>query len=569
MESGTLTLGFTSDGNGTSGLGDTALASQTVTVNVIVDHYAVALLQKPSGVGVFTNTGANSYTLDLGDVLQGSSGLAADLRVLNAAAGRADLLGGSFTVSNPSGAFVNTGISAFSGLSSGTGDNAPVITLSTSTHGSFTEIITIKTAGSNSSGYNGALAPITLTVTGVVAGIYTLTTGVDTISAGTGNDLFIAASNTLSAGDRINGGLGTNTLELSGGGAFNLGLPAVVVNLQIIEAQEASGANVQTLTLCDGFSGTVKVAAGGKGSSITIIGAVNSAKINLGDGNDVVSVGAKAEVITGGGGNNIFNVTANTIGATINGGSGSNRLVVSGGGTVTMTSTITGVKNVALNDTGVTGTIFVASSTADLAITGGTGNDTITVDAATQSVATGTGSSVVKASIADAGALVTTLGTATLSLTTAGTATLNAQDTAITVDMISGTSLTLSTLGFITADGATGNDTIIARAANQTLEGGLNDVLTGSAAFGDIFAGTIGQLNGDVIKKFGGSDVIDVTNMSAAKVTALSWTQGTGSGMLAITDGTHSVSLTLDGSYGKAEFSFASDGGTGTLISFV
>jgi hypothetical protein len=567
--SGTATLGLTSDGAGTSGLGTTALPSQMVTLGATVDNYAVASLKQVSGSGTLTASGS-SYTLNLGSVLQGAAALSADLEVLNGATGLADLLGGSFTVTTASTAITNTGLTAFSGLGAGGADTAPVVKLATTTAGTFSEKITIAAAGSNASGYSGALTPITLTVTGIVAQTYTLTTGVDTISAGAGNDLVLATNATLNAGDSINGGGGTNTLKLSGGGTFDLSQPTTLTNVQLVTAQEASGAAAQTVILRNGYTGTITAVSGAAGSGITIIGAADSAVIDLGTGNDTVTVGASTETIKGGGGNNTFNVTAATIGAKIAGGTGTNTLAVSGGGTVTMGTSITAVTKVALNDAGVTGTTFTANATSGLAITGGAGTDTITLGAAKQSVAAGTGTTLVKGVIADAGDLVTTAGTTTFELTTGGTGTLNAGDGGITVKLDAATNLGLGTAAFITAMGAAaGKDTLTAGGANQTLESlGGSDTLVGSAAFGDTFLGTAAGFTGDVIKNFGGSDVIDFTDIMAATFKALTYTGTATSGKLVVTDGSHSGSVTLAGSYTKASFVVGTDAHGGTLISF-
>jgi hypothetical protein len=123
-------------------------------------------------------------------------------------------------------------------------------------------------------------------------------------------------------------------------------------------------------------------------------------------------------------------------------------------------------------------------------------------------------------------------------------------------------------LGFIIADGSVGSSTITALVANQTLLGGTGDTLVGATAFGDLFKGTSVLLNGDTIKNFGGSDQIDLTDVTESKVTGLTYTPGSGSGVLGITDGTHSASLTFTGTYTKADFGFKTDGAGGTLIIF-
>jgi Ca2+-binding RTX toxin-like protein len=130
------------------------------------------------------------------------------------------------------------------------------------------------------------------------------------------------------------------------------------------------------------------VASGsGTGSGITIYGAQDSSTINLGSGTDTVTLGSAAETVNGGSGNEIFNVNATTIGATIAGGSGSNTLNVTNGGTAVMGANITGVETVVL----AAATNFTANN-LDLTITGH-GNDTIRAGSGTDTI-TGAASSV-------------------------------------------------------------------------------------------------------------------------------------------------------------------------------
>jgi hypothetical protein len=149
-----------------SDLPDLLLCDVPISFSGTVDNYATAAIEEMSGGGTFTQSGS-VYTLNLGTVEIGTAAPTVDLGVLNAASGLADLLSGSFGASGAS-AFTNTGLSGFSGLGAGQADTAPSIILSTATAGMFTESITLNSAGSNSSGYSGTLAPETLTVTGVV-----------------------------------------------------------------------------------------------------------------------------------------------------------------------------------------------------------------------------------------------------------------------------------------------------------------------------------------------------------------------------------------------------------------
>ena len=100
--------------------------------------------------------------------------------------------------------------------------------------------------------------------------------------------------------------------------------------------------------------------------TITVIGAANSAVINLASGNDVVSMGA-GETLNGGSGNDTIMVTAATIGDVINGGSGRSTLQFGGGGSATLGSTITNIAELQLK-AAATAYDAVANSIAGLTV---------------------------------------------------------------------------------------------------------------------------------------------------------------------------------------------------------
>jgi hypothetical protein len=232
---------------------------------------------------------------------------------------------------------------------------------------------------------------------------YTLTTGVDIISGGPGVNTIVALTNTLSTGDEINAGSGgNNTLDLSGAGTFNLSLPTTLSGIQTIDAQEGrpaygtSASQVQTIVLRSGMDGvTVDVTAAAASSNpkvptISITGGNDNAVIDLASGNDTVTVGSDAETVNGGSGVDAIYVTAATIGANINGGSsGKSLLEITGGGTMTMGSSITQI-----------GTLLLVSSSAAYNITANsiqfltvddasTGTDTIAAGGANQTLTGG------------------------------------------------------------------------------------------------------------------------------------------------------------------------------------
>ena len=224
-----------------------------------------------------------------------------------------------------------------------------------------------------------------------------------------------------------------------------------------------------------------------------------------------------------------------------------------------------------------------ASLAGDVAVTTPDGNggtdvelaqaSTITLTSADQTVTVGAdaGAVTIVATSSLAGALMVGNNPATteLAITGSGTIKLNAADTGLTVQLqAASTVLTLSKMAFVTADGSSGSDTITAGAANQTLIGGAGDKLIGYSGFGDSFMGTAVALDGDIIKDFGGSDVIYLTDVDESSV-SLKYSGSTTAGKLTVSDGVHTAAIDLTAGTGFSLSAFTpSADGTGTLISF-
>jgi hypothetical protein len=194
---GSLTVDLKTEGDdvvngsgnvGSDGFGETDLGNSTGQISISIDNYAVAALEKTSGVGSLTQTGTNAYTLNFGTVAEGSGYLTAGFGVLNnAPIGQlSDLLSGHFVVAgNSGGAFLQGALAEFGNLSAGQSDTAPQIAFNTSVAGQFTETITLDATGSNGAGYSGALAPVTLTIVGQVAPA-TVTAPTESVEVGAG-----------------------------------------------------------------------------------------------------------------------------------------------------------------------------------------------------------------------------------------------------------------------------------------------------------------------------------------------------------------------------------------------
>jgi Ca2+-binding RTX toxin-like protein len=217
---------------------------------------------------------------------------------------------------------------------------------------------------------------------------FTLTTGVDHVTGGAANDVVQGTALTLTKGDVIDGGGGTNTLALQGGGTFKLTGPKTLANMQLVTATEGAGADEPVILLRPLQNITLNVASGTEaGGGVKITGANDASVINLGGGVDTVTLGSATETVHGGGGPDTFAVTSATIGATIDGGTGASVLVLTDSGPAVMGANITNVHKVTLK----LASTFTANATPQLTVTGSAGNDTITAGGASQTLTGGAG----------------------------------------------------------------------------------------------------------------------------------------------------------------------------------
>ncbi len=473
-------------GNSTVTVTDTTLSGGAVTIsdNVSGNNSVSAAGDTSASTGktltYIARTGTDHFT----------GGFENDVvRVSAAAVGGDTLTGGSGAntlVLTTAGAVSLGGVSKFGTINLAAGNNTVTVTDTTLSGGS------VAVHGGASGNNSISAAGNTAASTGKSLTDY-LGTGTDSFTGGFENDTIVTVNVALNAADLINGGSGSNTLMLSGGGLFNLGALKALTNIQTVNAAEGQAAGggvpngVQIVTLRAGLDVTVNVASGTPNpldpnpETITINGAANNDVINLGNGTDTVVIGGTGETVNAGNGTALVSATAAFAGALVNGGSG----------------------------------------------------------------------------------------TTNLKITTGGTATLNASDSHLNVNLTFATNLTLSKMSFITAVGSTGNDTISALAQGQTLTGGGGkDTLNGFSGFGDVFSDTSAHLNTTTIGNFGGSDLIDLTDMNPNTIQPLAYNTSTQT--LTVADGTHTSNIKFLGSYTLSDFQIGgSDGHTGTLIKFV
>ena len=248
----TVTTGFTITDSDTTALTATDTITSVIATDVAVPPtitgtkagQAITDLQTITPFTGVTIGDANfSQTETVTVTLSAANGTLTDL---NAATDGSTNIGGVYTIAGSASA-VTTALDAlvFTPTQNQVASGQSVTT-------SFT--ITDKdTAGQTAT--NNAASVI---ATEVIGQTFTLTTGKDTV--GSTVNTVIARTNTLTASDKITAAP-DSTLELVGGGSFNLALPATLTGIEFITAQEGEGATAQTVTLRAGLNATVNVAS--------------------------------------------------------------------------------------------------------------------------------------------------------------------------------------------------------------------------------------------------------------------------------------------------------------------
>ena len=202
----------------------------------------------------------------------------------------------------------------------------------------------------------------------------------------------LEADGPLNSADSLIGAAGaTNSLNLLGGGTFDLSALKALSDFGVINVSEALGGT--RLVLRSGLNASVDVfnQTGVAGASINVIGAVgDSSTITLGDGTDTVVVRSATETVIGGSGADTYLITASTAGATITGGAGSNTLRIAGGGSVALGDSITGMQTVRL----IQPTDLSLNSMQFVRAIGRGGADTLTAGGVNQTLTGGGGGDV-------------------------------------------------------------------------------------------------------------------------------------------------------------------------------
>lgn len=270
----------------------------------------------------------------------------------------------------------------------------------------------LATVNSTATGLTAVAGAATAVATAVAVGgnagaTFTLTSGVDNLVGDGGNNTFIAGSQagqaTLTAGDQINGGAGTDTLKIFNDAANNTAnfALATVTNVENVEAtMSATGqkldvsanADVKKATLVNGFDGEVTLglaqqagitgAVNTTGAAATFVfknaaGLADTATLNLTGANTATSGVKIAAVET----LNVVATGANVLGSFA---TDATKLVITGAGSVSATLTAASaaasvVKTI--DASAATGNLTIDNKSAAAAIESiktGSGNDTYT-----------------------------------------------------------------------------------------------------------------------------------------------------------------------------------------------
>ena len=342
-------------------------------------------------------------------------------------------------------------------------------------------------------------ATVVATVDAVVAGsipstTFTLTTGVDSIVGGSGNDIFNAASvgtaASLSALDSIDGGAGKDTLNITDTNAI-VNVPSA--SIKNVETAVVTSASTITGLDTSGWTGLTSLTAAGIGAVSVTAATTTGVSINATAAVDVIGGGAALSVTTGAAAITVNNAAANAFtSATIVGGSTVDIVDHSGasaavGSTLTKPSISGNTGAVNLTGKGITSVTYAntnqnltitnatAAHTQSLTlnkVTGGTIKDTAAT--AINVTATGTKSSGVTLDLNNVAKTVAVDGTVAFSGALSNTGAL----TAVTSTNSVGTTITSSLGTAIAFTGGVGADSVIVGATTKAIAmGDGNDIV--------------------------------------------------------------------------------------------
>jgi len=234
-----------------------------------------------------------------------------------------------------------------------------------------------------------ALSQTAGTATGTYAAVstaaavsnFTLTTGVDLRTAGSGDDTYTSVntstSQTLNAGDNINGGAGSDTLSITSTSALAAGTGVTSSGFETVSITATGGAFSLDATQMTGITAITN--SGSTGADVTVTGLTGKVAVNLTGSNANTTVTHAAAAVVG---------TADALALTLNGANT----------TTSGTLTANGFETINVNAAGATGSSSTALTISDdslqtLAVTGSGASAIVAAfsGAAGATVATATG----------------------------------------------------------------------------------------------------------------------------------------------------------------------------------
>jgi Ca2+-binding RTX toxin-like protein len=333
---------------------------------------------------------------------------------------------------------------------------------------------------------------------------FTLTTGVDLRTAGSGDDTYTtvntSTSQTLNAGDNINGGAGADTLSITSTSALAAGTGVTATGFETVSITATTGDFSLDATSMTGI--TTITNNGSTGAAVAVTGLAAKSAVNLTGANNNTTVTHAAAAVAG---------TADTLALTLNGANT----------TTSGTLTVNGFETINVNAAGTTG-----SSTTSL---------TISDDSLQTLAITGAGASAIVATLSGASGTVTGTvtggdGAETLTLTP-GASGLMSVSTGAGNDRVNISAIAATH----TIAGGDGTDTLFTSASITTVTGanisGFETVrVSGGAtvalpATNTVATLTIADAGGGTLTNLAASGTVNLTTGGAATVTnTTGWT---------------------------------------------
>ena len=391
---------------------------------------------------------------------------------------------------------------------------------------------------------------------------FTLTTGVDLRTAGSGDDAYTSVntstSQTLNAGDNINGGAGNDTLNITSTSALAAGTGVTASGFETVSITATGGAFSLDATQMTGITAITN--SGSTGADVTVTGLTGKVAINLTGANANTTVTHAAAAVVG---------TADALALTLNGANT----------TTSGTLTANGFETINVNAVGATGSSTTALTIAD--------------DSLQTLAVTGAGASAIVATFSGAaGTIVATAtggdGAETLTVTP-GASGLMSVSTGAGNDRVNISSIAATH----TINGGEGTDTLSTSAAITTTTGanisGFETVrVSGGATVAlpstnTVATFTIADAGGGTLTNLAASGTVNLTTGGAATVTnttgwtgttdaitvnvgAASGTGSTGAGTASLVNAALIETATINNLQASADVTGRSMGVTGSAL---